>query len=474
MSKSQQLTPDEVTRVPFPLTDLGFLPESTTYHGRFGDSLLFAQQPEGPWILEDGTNIPPDVFVRNVPNSTYISQIRAKDLTGTYNGKQVRFSVSRGEWIYQNNHPVTFPSPSPATPEPAGPSQLPTPQTAGTSLRTQVPQPTSPVPSPQRQNPAHIPQRQPLPQPRPAPRAVVPPPVNPAPPRMATPKLMGSPPEAFDGKAEKAESFLSQLDNYYYLNEAAFTNDSRRVSAALTHFKAGTTAGDWAQDRVTAAMTANPRTFGDWDDFTAAFRKHFIPAKSQLESHAMMHHYPQNATPFNEWYQQWYTYALRARVDEPTRIFAFRRNLNYSLHQKLLSITPQPDTLALLVEKAREFDRLHQMYNSPAFTQKIPTARIRSSKEENTQLYHPLTEEEKERYRKENRCFYCGKPNHSAKYCRTRLAHAQENQPTIRAAATLEDTEEDETIEGLKTSRLHTIPEYDLGIERPKSAPHDL
>jgi hypothetical protein len=63
---------------------------------------------------------------------------------------------------------------------------------------------------------------------------------------MATPKVVGTPPEAFDGKPEKAETFWSQLENYYYLNEAAFTTESRRVSAALTHFKSGTPAGDWA------------------------------------------------------------------------------------------------------------------------------------------------------------------------------------------------------------------------------------
>jgi hypothetical protein len=65
---------------------------------------------------------------------------------------------------------------------------------------------------------------------------------------MATPKLVGTAPEPFDGKPDKAEPFMYQLRNYYYLNEASFTDESRRVSAALTHFKTGTPAGDWAQD----------------------------------------------------------------------------------------------------------------------------------------------------------------------------------------------------------------------------------
>ena len=61
-------------------------------------------------------------------------------------------------------------------------------------------------------------------------------------------KLLGSPHEPFDGKTEKAEAFWNNLANYYYLNEATYTNKGKRVLAALTHFKLGTSAGEWAQD----------------------------------------------------------------------------------------------------------------------------------------------------------------------------------------------------------------------------------
>ena len=70
-----------------------------------------------------------------------------------------------------------------------------------------------------------------------------------------TAKLVGTPPEQFDGTASKAESFLSALQNYYYLNEALFTDESRRVAAALSHFKVGTPAGEWARDKQNAALT---------------------------------------------------------------------------------------------------------------------------------------------------------------------------------------------------------------------------
>ncbi len=288
---------------------------------------------------------------------------------------------------------------------------------------------------------------------------------------MAAPQKFGTTPEIFDGKADKAEAFLSQIENYYYLNEAFFTSEGQRVSAALTHFKANTPAGDWAQDQITAAFARTPRNFGTWDAFVEAFKKHFVPAENQLKSGALMHYYPQGSTPFNEWYQQWSIHASRAGVDENTKMFAFRRNINQALHNKLLIITPQPDTLALLVEKAREFDQLHQMYNSPAFTQN-PPARVRAMniEEEITQHYTPLSEEEKERYIKENLCFYCGIPNHSAKNCRKKKADAQGTQTTIRAT-TIPDTTDEEDLEsltsGLRISRIHPIPED--AMERPES-----
>ena len=73
-----------------------------------------------------------------------------------------------------------------------------------------------------------------------------------------TTKLLGSPPEPFSGKPETADAFWQNLENYYYLNETAYTDEGKRVSVALTHFKLGTPAGDWAQDKQKEALNATP------------------------------------------------------------------------------------------------------------------------------------------------------------------------------------------------------------------------
>jgi hypothetical protein len=53
----------------------------------------------------------------------------------------------------------------------------------------------------------------------------------------ASSKPLGTAPEPFDSKANNAEMFWSNLANYYYLNDGMFSDESRKVSVALTHFK---------------------------------------------------------------------------------------------------------------------------------------------------------------------------------------------------------------------------------------------
>ncbi len=479
MSQDRPLTQNELDLVPFYLNDLGYSQTHDYYFATFGAVALSADQPEGPWTLSDGTLVTPENFIANLPKSKFLSDINPKTLRATYQGKQIRFSQSQGSWVYQNNHPVSFPSEPPTTPGPSR-SHLPTPHTAGTSLQPPPAQPTSPSPHSRQNTPVQH-------QNPPAAR-------NPAqlPPIMAAPQKFGSAPESFDGKTDKAETFLSQIENYYYLNEGVLGDESRRVSAALTHFKAGTPAGDWAQDRTRAALAQTPRDFGTWADFVAAFKAHFIPVDSQLEAGALMHNHRQGNKPFNEWYQTWYTHASRAGVDEPTKMFAFRRNLNPALHNKLLTLSPQPATLAALVEKARQFDQLYQLYNSPAFTQR--GARVRSSTTNNdpiqinasgtftpTQPRGPLSKEERERRFKEKLCLYCGKPNHMAKECRQKKNNTQGkrqgyNPPKIRATNTEETIPEEPPVEGLQISSFRTTSpvHFDSGILRPKSTPQDF
>ena len=266
-----------------------------------------------------------------------------------------------------------------------------------------------------------------------------PPPPGPNPPvppstmsGQGNPRPMGSPPEPYDGSPDSALSFWNALANYYTLNAAIYPTEGNRVAAALTHFKAGTTAGAWASDRVATALTTN---YGTWNDFRDDFKRQFIPVQTTLEAIQKMHNYPMGNQKFNDWYLIWSQYARRTGTDAETKMFAFRSNLNRGLHQKVLMLSPQPTTLDDLVAKTRELDNNYQMFGGIADRttgrrstrirevntgESVPSTSINAAQRGRggTPRRGRLTFEERKHRMDNNLCLYCGKPGHKAIECR--------------------------------------------------------
>jgi len=178
-------------------------------------------------------------------------------------------------------------------------------------------------------------------------------------------KTLGSAPEPFDGSSSTAEAFWMNLANYYFFNQDLYSTTSRQIASALTHFKLGTPAGEWAKDRQQTALANNPPDFGTWEDFHDAFKAHFIPVDQKLLSTQLLHTLKMNNKPFSDWYQEWSTHANRSGANEETKMYTFRQNIPGALHQKIIGVSPPPTTLACLVELAKEFDQTWRMYNAP-------------------------------------------------------------------------------------------------------------
>jgi len=200
------------------------------------------------------------------------------------------------------------------------------------------------------------------------------------------PHILRTAPEPYNGKGDTAIAFWNSLENYFTVNAAIFDTDQKKVSLALTYFKQGTQARDWASDCIAATLAANPIAYRMWQAFKDAFKAQFIPPETQNEAIQNIHNTPQRNQEFGEWYQEWSKYARRANVDEATKMYTFRRALDTALHNKLLQISPMPDTLAGLVEKAREFDRNWRTFAGPTrgFRQQNP--RIREISEEESEI----------------------------------------------------------------------------------------
>jgi len=200
------------------------------------------------------------------------------------------------------------------------------------------------------------------------------------------PRILGTAPEPYNGKGDMAIAFWNALENYFTVNATTFDTDAKKVSSALTYFKQGTQAGDWASDHITTILAGNPVDYGTWDDFQDAFKAQFIPPETQNEAIQNIHNTPQRNREFGEWYQEWSQYARRANVDEATKMYAFRRALDMALHNKLLQLSLMPTTLAGLVEKAREFDRNWRTFAGPTRGFQRRNPRIREISEEESEI----------------------------------------------------------------------------------------
>jgi hypothetical protein len=251
-----------------------------------------------------------------------------------------------------------------------------------------------------------------------------------------SPRLIGTVPKAFDGKADKAISFWNSLENYYHLNATTFNNDPKKVSMALTYFKLGTQAREWASDRIATAQAGTQVDYGTWPDFKDAFKAQFIPPETQQDAIIKIYNLPMGNREFNEWYQEWSQYAHRTNVDDATKMFAFRKALNGALQGKMMLLSPQPTTLARLVDKAREFNKNWRIFANTGNTPQTPHRNTNVQVREVTRVEAPnveinstrgrplfkkrgrLTPREREHHIKNNLCLYCGKEGHKAIECR--------------------------------------------------------
>src|SRR6267378_1822060 len=443
-TSTRPLTKEERKIVPTYFDDPCVSLVDNHFYATWNNHPLKSETAHGPWTLLDlDRYLEPSEVYQNCSNYHRVSNIDFRTLIGRYKGKNIRWHPTNQQWQYINSRPVNFtptPKPSPT------PSEQDEEEVAGTlasvtqrieSLVSQVsrantPNPPSPGPShavSHHLSPLQVPGS--LPE-SPRPSSIVPSPLGILPPVVplsrapAPSKTFGSAPEPFDGKPIHAQAFWHALENYYYLNGDNFPTEHKKVSSALTHFRIGTAAGEWAQDRQKAALSQTPPDFGSWADFKTAFEKHFIPVITTDLAQQNMFDLKQGARQFNDWYQEWSTFATCSGANDDTKIFAFKRNLNNGIHQKLLGVSPTPTTLADLVSKAREFDRAYEIYQNqnPRGPRPPPPARNRNLVTDETQIhaavphrpkpFGKLTAEEKDRRFKNKLCLYCGKPGHMA------------------------------------------------------------
>ena len=86
------------------------------------------------------------------------------------------------------------------------------------------------------------------------------------------------------------------------VNTAVYADEKARIQSALTHFKQGTQAGEWASDRIAKALAANPVDYSTWADLKKDFNTQFILPQTQVDAIAKMHSLRMGNREFNDWF----------------------------------------------------------------------------------------------------------------------------------------------------------------------------
>ena len=236
-------------------------------------------------------------------------------------------------------------------------------------------------------------------------------------------KLLGSPPEPFDGAEATARQFLSHLNNYYSLNEDLYNTDTKKIADAYTHFKNNTRAGEWARVHMNDALMN--KAYGTWKAFVDAFETMFTnPDQKQLAINKFFQ-YPQGIRRFREWYQDWDVARTEAAItDDTVTIPVLRHNLNNQLEQKYSAVANKPKTLAEVVKIIQELDdsywtnRLRSTFRGGRGRSNICSLEEGEISQVNaTTAFPPLTTEERKRRRDNNLCMYCGGGGHWSDKC---------------------------------------------------------
>jgi hypothetical protein len=392
LNEDRPITSDELAQLPFGFEDPHWIQQDPPYtdivEATWNSFLVWSNSPKGPWNWDSNSDeITDNNWETFYPGFKHInvSVCTLLELSGSYHNKSIKYNATSARWEYLNHKPVNFTTHESDDPDITEVSALLdsaitsisrsrsalTPEQQKQSLPGELPvTPTKPLPS----NPT----------PPPAPSKISTgtatwpqktstlAPASSSKPTMASSstttvstKNLGSAPEPFDGSSSNAEAFWTNFANYYFLNQDLYSSISKRIASALTHFKLGTSAGEWAKDRQQTALANNPPDFGSWEDFCDAFKAHFIPVDQKLLFTQLLHTLKMNNKPFSDWYQEWSTHANRSGANEETKMYAFRQNIPGALHQKIIGVSPPPTTLACLVELAKEFDQTWRMYNAP-------------------------------------------------------------------------------------------------------------
>ncbi|KAB2572392.1 Retrotransposon-derived protein PEG10 [Lasiodiplodia theobromae] len=255
------------------------------------------------------------------------------------------------------------------------------------------------------------------------------PPTEPAPTQTPNPKFKVKEPDTFDGTRGKLDEFLRQLQTYFHLFGTAFQDDSQKIFFAGSYLRGN--AARWFEPYQEDfgkpdQHEETTELFHNFDNFAKALRETFED-KDQYQDAAHRIQTLKQTGSAATYTTQFRLYASRLQWPDNVLKMLYYEGLKDHIKDEFAR-TKLPDSYQEVVRIAiqldtRLYDRRREATrsNRPAANSSQPrntTSPGEPMDLDSVRRNGPLSQEEKDRRRKEDLCLRCGKKGHYARQCK--------------------------------------------------------
>ena len=251
-------------------------------------------------------------------------------------------------------------------------------------------------------------------------------------------------PTEFYGNRDNLENFLQDCQLYLAINKEVSNTNTKKIIFVLSFLKKGTALTwkeSWAQEKL---ATTTP-DLGTFTDFKNELKKAFSAADTEGDARAKLRQLRQGKNPVDEYVAEFRILAGKAKMkDDKALTEYFMEGINTGILQKIFASETLPTTIEEWYTRASKHDAQYRRVQEILERRKGSSSTTSNTNQKRTFIprYVPrytgttrdpnameidqitttidrLSNEERERHIRENRCFKCHKIGHISRNCRS-------------------------------------------------------
>ena len=246
------------------------------------------------------------------------------------------------------------------------------------------------------------------------------------------PEIRLATPEPFDGTPTNAREFLRACKAYLRLNEHIYDSDVAKILFILSYFKKGV-ATDWAESWNKNVVDQPDHAW--YAEFVTAFETAFISADLAAEARCKLLALRQTGSA-DEYNAQFQLLASQAGIKQYEGLEQlYQRGLSHKLLERIYSMNELPKDMDDWYKAASRLDNQSRRLKMVIAGLRDPILRPSRShvveRDPDAMDIDRVSINQRDRYRREGRCFECGQKGHLFRDCPMKPPQ-QRNQKTGR------------------------------------------